>query len=187
MIDADRTGDLARLVATRVDERGLDAATFNQRFDIRIQSVYTLALGRGGHHDGLDAAVAVAQRLAVRRAPGVSRCTSSAFCFSRPLPPVRAAGWGSPMRPAAAIAVMRHRRIPSRRHPARVRGTSPFRSAQVGDRVRRLISGLQPSGRRRRDPVDDLRCSLIACTGFVDILPLRQYFPAAPQSRGGET
>ena len=47
MLDADRTGDLARLVAVRVDERGLDAATFNQRFDIRIQSVYTLALGAG--------------------------------------------------------------------------------------------------------------------------------------------
>lgn len=47
MIDADRTGDLARLVAMRVDERGLDAPTFNRRFDIRIQSVYTLALGAG--------------------------------------------------------------------------------------------------------------------------------------------
>ena len=47
MIDADTSGDLVRLVATRLDTRGLDAATFYQRFDLRLQSVYTVALGAG--------------------------------------------------------------------------------------------------------------------------------------------
>ena len=47
MIDADMTGDLTRLVAARVETRGLDAATVQQRFDVRLQSVYTIALGAG--------------------------------------------------------------------------------------------------------------------------------------------
>jgi hypothetical protein len=47
MIEADKTGELAGLVAARLDTRGLDAATFHQRFDLRLQSVYTVAIGAG--------------------------------------------------------------------------------------------------------------------------------------------
>ena len=47
LIAGDQSGDLLRLVTARASERGLDPALFSQRFDLRIQSVYTLALGTG--------------------------------------------------------------------------------------------------------------------------------------------
>ena len=47
MVEQDPTGDLDRLVATRVAARGLDPSLFSARFDIRVQSVYTISLGAG--------------------------------------------------------------------------------------------------------------------------------------------
>jgi hypothetical protein len=47
MVGQDPTGDLDRLVASRVAERGLDPSLFSARFDIRVQSVYTVSLGAG--------------------------------------------------------------------------------------------------------------------------------------------
>jgi hypothetical protein len=44
-IDADRSGTLSPLVSARIAQRGLDAPLFNARFDLRVQSVYTIALG----------------------------------------------------------------------------------------------------------------------------------------------
>ena len=58
----DRSGDLMRLVAARASERGLDPAVFSARFDLRVQSVYTLALGTG------VIAVALMLQLLFRRA-----------------------------------------------------------------------------------------------------------------------
>jgi hypothetical protein len=43
----DQSGDLLRLVSARAGERGLDPVVFSQRFDLRVQSVYTVALGTG--------------------------------------------------------------------------------------------------------------------------------------------
>ncbi len=51
-----------RLVAARAGERGLDPAVFSQRFDLRVQSVYTVALGTG------VIAVALMLQLLFRRA-----------------------------------------------------------------------------------------------------------------------
>lgn len=45
MLDGDRPGVLVRLVSARAAERHLDAPLFNARFDIRVQSVYTITLG----------------------------------------------------------------------------------------------------------------------------------------------
>jgi hypothetical protein len=45
MLDADRSGELRRLVTVREAERHLDPAVFNLRFDSRVQSVYTITLG----------------------------------------------------------------------------------------------------------------------------------------------
>jgi hypothetical protein len=42
LIERDHTGELGRLVAARVAERGLDLAAFTRRFDSRVQTVYTL-------------------------------------------------------------------------------------------------------------------------------------------------
>jgi hypothetical protein len=47
MIDDDATGPLARVVSARVAERGLDWPLFSARFDLRVQTVYTIALGAG--------------------------------------------------------------------------------------------------------------------------------------------
>jgi Protein of unknown function (DUF3667) len=62
LIAEDRSGDLTRLVAARADERGLDPVLFSQRFDLQVQSVYTLALGTG------VVAVALMLQLLFRRA-----------------------------------------------------------------------------------------------------------------------
>ena len=43
----DQSGDLLRLVAARAGERGIDPVVFSQQFDLRVQSVYTVALGAG--------------------------------------------------------------------------------------------------------------------------------------------
>jgi hypothetical protein len=45
LISQDESGSLARVAASRMAERGLDQALFSARFDIRLQSIYTLALG----------------------------------------------------------------------------------------------------------------------------------------------
>jgi Protein of unknown function (DUF3667) len=45
MLDGDQSGVLARLVSARAAERHLDFSLFNARFDIRVQSVYTITLG----------------------------------------------------------------------------------------------------------------------------------------------
>jgi hypothetical protein len=45
MLDADQSGTLRRLVNARAAERGLDTSLFNARFDVRVQSVYTITLG----------------------------------------------------------------------------------------------------------------------------------------------
>ena len=47
MMADDTSGDLLRLVTARAAARGLDAAVFSQRFDLRLPSVYTLVLGSG--------------------------------------------------------------------------------------------------------------------------------------------
>jgi hypothetical protein len=47
LVASDQSGDLARLVAERSSGPGFDTATFSQRFDLRVQSVYTLGLGVG--------------------------------------------------------------------------------------------------------------------------------------------
>ena len=47
LIDEDRSGNLVRLVSARMTERGLDRALFSERFDLRLQSVYTISLGAG--------------------------------------------------------------------------------------------------------------------------------------------
>jgi len=45
MADADRSGDLRRLASARAAERRMDSSYFNARFDVRVQSVYTVTLG----------------------------------------------------------------------------------------------------------------------------------------------
>lgn len=45
MLDSDPSGALNELVSARVAERGLDRPLFNARFDVRVQSVYTITLG----------------------------------------------------------------------------------------------------------------------------------------------
>ena len=45
MLDSDASGDLSRLVSARAAERGLDRPLFNARFDVRVQSVFTITLG----------------------------------------------------------------------------------------------------------------------------------------------
>ena len=45
MADADQSGLLRQLTASRAAERRLDPAHFNARFDVRVQSVYTVTLG----------------------------------------------------------------------------------------------------------------------------------------------
>ena len=47
MVEEDRSGALDRLVSARVAERGVDRGLFSARFDIRVQSIYTLSLGAG--------------------------------------------------------------------------------------------------------------------------------------------
>jgi hypothetical protein len=47
MVDEDPSGALSRLVSARVAARGLDPSLFSARFDIRVQSVYTISLGAG--------------------------------------------------------------------------------------------------------------------------------------------
>ncbi len=62
LVANDRSGDLMRLVAARTAERGLDPSVFSERFDLRVQSVYTVALGTG------VIAVALMLQLLFRRA-----------------------------------------------------------------------------------------------------------------------
>jgi len=45
MLDSDPSGALTALVSERVVERGIDRSLFTARFDIRVQSVYTITLG----------------------------------------------------------------------------------------------------------------------------------------------
>ena len=45
MLDADQSGVLRSLASTRAAERHLDPSLFNARFDLRVQSVYTIILG----------------------------------------------------------------------------------------------------------------------------------------------
>src|SRR5262245_18933809 len=45
MRDADQSGTLSRLASARAADRGLAPPLFNARFDVRVQSVYTIALG----------------------------------------------------------------------------------------------------------------------------------------------
>jgi hypothetical protein len=47
LIADDPSGNLTRLVAARARESGLDQALFSQRFDARVQPVYTFVLGTG--------------------------------------------------------------------------------------------------------------------------------------------
>jgi hypothetical protein len=47
MINADPSGALASLVSARVAERAIEPSLFNARFDVRVQSVYTITLGAG--------------------------------------------------------------------------------------------------------------------------------------------
>ena len=63
LIADDQSGELRRLVAGQISARGLDPAVFSQRFDLRLPSVYTLALGSG------VIAVAVLLQLFRRRVP----------------------------------------------------------------------------------------------------------------------
>jgi hypothetical protein len=61
LIADDRSGSLLQLVTTRAAARGIDPAVFSQRFDLRLPSVYTLALGSGA------LAVAMVLQLLFRR------------------------------------------------------------------------------------------------------------------------
>jgi hypothetical protein len=47
MIDEDPSGSLGALVSARAAESSLDRSLFNARFDVRVQSVYTISLGAG--------------------------------------------------------------------------------------------------------------------------------------------
>lgn len=57
MMASDEAGTLSRLASDRAAARGLDMALFDARFDVRVQSVYTIILGA--------AAVAIAVMLQV--------------------------------------------------------------------------------------------------------------------------
>ena len=45
MLDEDPSSPLSRLVSERMAERGVDRSLFTARFDVRVQSVYTVSLG----------------------------------------------------------------------------------------------------------------------------------------------
>ena len=45
LVEDDQSGTLRRLVSARAADRGFDPALFNARFDVRVQSVYTITLG----------------------------------------------------------------------------------------------------------------------------------------------
>ena len=45
MLEGDQSGTLSRVVSATMAERDLDATLFNARFDVRVQSVYTITLG----------------------------------------------------------------------------------------------------------------------------------------------
>lgn len=45
MLEGDQSGTLSRLVSARVADTGLDLSHFYARFDVRVQSVYTITLG----------------------------------------------------------------------------------------------------------------------------------------------
>jgi hypothetical protein len=45
MLDADQSDVLRAPVTARAAERRLDPSLFNARFDVRVQSVYTITLG----------------------------------------------------------------------------------------------------------------------------------------------
>ncbi len=47
MVAGDPSGALTTLVSARVAERGLDRSLFSARFDVRVQSIYTITLGAG--------------------------------------------------------------------------------------------------------------------------------------------
>jgi hypothetical protein len=47
MVADDPSGDLAKLVLARVAGRGLEGSLVGARFDVRVQSVYTITLGAG--------------------------------------------------------------------------------------------------------------------------------------------
>ena len=47
MVEEDPTRDFNWLVSARVAERGLDPSLFSARFDVRVQSIYTICLGAG--------------------------------------------------------------------------------------------------------------------------------------------
>ena len=47
MVEADPSGSLGRLVSARVADRGIDRSLFSARFDVRVQSVYTVSVGCG--------------------------------------------------------------------------------------------------------------------------------------------
>jgi hypothetical protein len=47
MMAENPSGALGNLVSARVAERGIDRSLFNARFDVRVQSVYTISLGAG--------------------------------------------------------------------------------------------------------------------------------------------
>jgi hypothetical protein len=47
LIADDRSGHLSELVLARAAAHGIDPAVFSQRFDLRLPSIYTLALGSG--------------------------------------------------------------------------------------------------------------------------------------------
>jgi hypothetical protein len=47
MLQGDPSGDLSRMATARVAARGLDRSLFDARFDVRVQSVYTISLGAG--------------------------------------------------------------------------------------------------------------------------------------------
>jgi hypothetical protein len=45
LLEADQSGTLSRLASARAADRGLAPPLFNARFDVRVQSVYTITLG----------------------------------------------------------------------------------------------------------------------------------------------
>ena len=151
MLDADPTGDLANLVAVRVESAAL---TPPRSISASISDTVRLhaRVGRGRHRDGHDAAVAVAERLAVRRALGVRAALFwlSVSCDRGCGVSCRLGLYG---RDGRRDSRLRHRRISFCRDPPRLRGAGPLRPAQLGDRVRHDF-GLQPSCRCRGYPAD---------------------------------
>jgi hypothetical protein len=70
MLEADQSGTLSRLVSARPADRGLAPPFFNARFDVRVQSVYTITLGAARRRPRTVTAVVVSEtKAAVRRAP----------------------------------------------------------------------------------------------------------------------